>query len=641
METLNQEQQKATRTTQGPVLILAGAGSGKTKVLTHRIAHLLNQNVPPEKILAITFTNKAATEMRTRVDKLAGIRAADVWLYTFHAFCARFLRREIYHLDGYQNNFTIYDTIDSKSIITEIIKDKGLDPMQFQPSSVQARISEAKNRLILPDEYRKIELGNPYLKTISEIYSEYLTRMKANNAVDFDDLILLSVKILKQNDELRKYYQNMFDYIMVDEYQDVNKVQYLLIQILSEKHHNLCVVGDADQSIYSWRGADISNILFFEKDYPEAVTIKLEQNYRSTKEILDAANAVIKNNVKRKEKRLWTDHNGNKIFYCNSPTDTTEAKFIANMIRTLIAKQNVKPSDIAILYRANIQSQPIERELLNAGLTYQIIGGLKLNERKEIKDIIAYLSILVNPYDSLRLSRIINVPKRGIGNTTISKMQSLAELHDLQFFDLISSYDEYPELKLNSKQKEKLEELVVTIYELAGKIEGTSIKGLIAELLNKTGYILELQKENKPENQERIKHIDELLEIADEYDKSNASPSLENFLEETALVSAGDELENSDSITLMTLHSAKGLEYPIVFLSGMNEGVFPSINSLGSVAEIEEERRLCYVGITRAKQFLCLTSANQRTIYGKTEFYAPSRFIREIPSTNIQNIRAS
>ena len=300
METLNQEQQKATRTTQGPVLILAGAGSGKTKVLTHRIAHLLNQNVPPEKILAITFTNKAATEMRTRVDKLAGIRAADVWLYTFHAFCAKFLRREIYHLDGYQNNFTIYDTIDSKSIITEIIKDKGLDPMQFQPSSVQARISEAKNRLILPDEYRKIELGNPYLNTISEIYSEYLTRMKANNAVDFDDLILLSVKILKQNDELRKYYQNMFDYIMVDEYQDVNKVQYLLIQILSEKHRNLCVVGDADQSIYSWRGADISNILFFEKDYPEAVTIKLEQNYRSTKEILDAANAVIKNNVKRK-----------------------------------------------------------------------------------------------------------------------------------------------------------------------------------------------------------------------------------------------------------------------------------------------------------------------------------------------------
>lgn len=636
MQQLNPEQQKAVNTTEGPVLILAGAGSGKTKVLTHRIAHLLNQGINPEKILAITFTNKAATEMRTRVDKLAGEKATDVWLYTFHAFCAKFLRSEIDNLEGYQKNFTIYDTEDSKSIIKSIIKDKDLDPMQFQPTFIQNRISDAKNRLIWPDQYENIEPGNPYLKTIADIYAEYLKRMKANNAVDFDDLILLTLKILSQNEYLRKNYQNRFDYIMVDEYQDVNKVQYMLTKILAEKHKNLCVVGDADQSIYSWRGADITNILSFEKDYPEAVTIKLEQNYRSTKEILDAANAVIKNNTERKEKRLWTEHNGNKIFYYNSPDDTNEAKFITNMIKNLINKQGVKPNEIAILYRANIQSQPIERELLNAGLNYQIIGGLKLNERKEIKDILAYLSILVNPYDNLHLSRIINVPKRGLGNTTISKLQSFAELHDQNLFDIISSCNDITEVKLSAKQKEKLEELSVIVFELMGKTYGTPIKEIISELLDRTGYIKELIEDKKPENKDRIKHIDELLQVAEEYDNSTEEISLENFLEETALVTAGDELDNSDSITLMTLHSAKGLEFPIVFLSGMNEGIFPSSNSFSNPSEIEEERRLCYVGITRAKQFLCLTSANERTIYGKTNSYIPSRFLTEIPKENLQ-----
>lgn len=638
MEQLNSEQQKAINTTKGPVLILAGAGSGKTKVLTHRIAHLLNQNVSPERILAITFTNKAASEMRSRVDRLAGEAASSVWLYTFHAFCAKFLRQEIDILEGYHKNFTIYDADDSKNIIKSIQKDWNIDPLEFQPTFIQNRISDAKNRLIWPDQYKNLESGNPYLATIADIYAEYLKRMKENNAVDFDDLILLTLKILTQNDWCREKYQDSFEYIMVDEYQDVNKVQYLLTKLLAAKHRNLCVVGDADQSIYSWRGADISNILSFEKDYPDAITIKLEQNYRSTKEILDAANAVIKNNVERKEKKLWTDHKGNKIFYYNSQNEITEAKFITNMIKNLVTRQNIKFSEIAILYRANIQSKPLEQELLNSGINYQIIGGLKLNERKEIKDILAYLSVIVNPYDSMHLSRIINVPKRGIGNSTISKLQSFSELHDIKLFDIISSCNDYDDLKLSSKIKEKLEELSILIYDMIGKSVGSPIKEILVELLDRSGYIKELTDSKKPDNKDRIEHISELLKIAEEYDKSVSEPSIENFLQETALVTASDELDGSNSVTLMTLHSAKGLEYPIVFLTGMNEGIFPSLNSLDKPFEIEEERRLCYVGITRAKQLLCLTGANERTIYGKTNIYSPSRFIEEIPKDNMQVI---
>lgn len=638
MNTLNQQQIEAVETTKGPVLILAGAGSGKTKVLTHRIAHLLKQEVSPYKILAITFTNKAATEMRTRVDRLAGEAAADVWLYTFHAFCAKFLRQEIEELDGYHKGFTIYDISDSKTVLKNIIKDWNLDDRQFNPGQLQSRISEAKNKLIWPESYAAIEPGNPYLQTVGNIYTEYAKRMKANNAVDFDDLIILTLKILTKSDWLREKYQERFEYIMVDEYQDVNKVQYMLTKILAEKHHNLCVVGDADQSIYSWRGADINNILSFERDYPEAKTILLEHNYRSTKEILDAANAVIKNNNKRKEKKLWTNIKGNKIFSYTSQNEITEAGFISTMINNLVHKKSVPLSDIAILYRTNVQVKPLEQELLKSGIRYQIVGGLKLNERKEIKDILAYLQVITNPYDTLHLQRIINVPKRGLGNTTISKLESYAQLHDMMLFDLISSPNDIPELKLTQKQRTALEDLAVTIFDLCNNVTGIPMSTFISELLTRTKYLEELQQKNKPEDKQRMENLNELLQVASEYDQSTDSPSLEDFLEKTALVAAGDETIDADAITLMTLHSSKGLEYPVVFLTGMEEGIFPSEKALTDPDEMEEERRLCYVGITRAKQLLFLTNVNERTIYGSTTPLLPSRFLGEIPAELLQKI---
>lgn len=638
MQQLNPQQQEAVNTTKGPVLILAGAGSGKTKVLTHRIAHLLNQGVNPNKILAITFTNKAAKEMRTRVDKLSGETASEVWLYTFHAFCARFLRSEIDNLQGYHKNFTIYDSEDSKNVIKDIIKKSNLDKEQFNPTSIQNNISSAKNKLIWPEQYRYYDPGNPYIETVAKIYDEYNKTMKKNNAVDFDDLILLTLKIFEQKEYLREKYQDKFEYIMVDEYQDVNSVQYKLTKILANKHHNLCVVGDADQSIYSWRGADIKNILSFEKDYPEAKIIKLEQNYRSTREILEAANTVILNNQQRKEKKLWTNQTGNKLYVYQAEDQEKEAKFISNLIRNLVSKNKVNLDDIAILYRNNIQSKPIEQELLNQGLEYQIIGGLKLNERKEIKDILAYLSVLNNPNDNIHLSRIINVPKRGIGNTTISKMESHAELHDINLFDIISSYDEIPEIKLNTKQKEELEKLTILIFELMNETNG-SVKSLINHILESTGYMKELIEDKKPETKQRIEHINELIKVAEEFDNSTDEPTLEKFLEETALVTAGDEASDG-TVTLMTLHSAKGLEFPIVFLSGMNEGIFPSEQANTNPDEMEEERRLCYVGITRAKNLLILTNAKERMVYGTTKLYEPSRFIHEIPNNLLQYISA-
>lgn len=638
MDTLNQQQIEAVETTKGPVLILAGAGSGKTKVLTHRIAHLLKQEVSPYKILAITFTNKAATEMRTRVDRLAGEAASDVWLYTFHAFCAKFLRQEIEELDGYHKGFTIYDISDSKTVLKNIIKDWNLDDRQFNPAQLQSRISEAKNKLIWPENYADIEPGNPYLQTVGNIYTEYAKRMKANNAVDFDDLIILTLKILTKSDWLREKYQERFEYIMVDEYQDVNKVQYMLTKILAEKHHNLCVVGDADQSIYSWRGADINNILSFERDYPEAKTILLEHNYRSTKEILDAANAVIKNNNKRKEKKLWTNIKGNKIFSYTSQNETTEASFISNMINNLVNKKSIPLSDIAILYRTNAQAKPLEQELLKSGISYQIFGGLKLNERKEIKDILAYLQVITNPYDTLHLQRIINVPKRGLGNTTISKLESYAQLHDMMLFDLISSPNDIPELKLTQKQRTALEDLAVTIFDLCNSVTGVPMSAFISELLARTKYLEELQQKNRPEDKQRMENLNELLHVASEYDQSTDSPSLEDFLEKTALVTAGDETTDADAVTLMTLHSSKGLEYPVVFLTGMEEGIFPSERALTDSDEMEEERRLCYVGITRAKQLLFLTNVHERTIYGSTTPLLPSRFLKEIPKELLQKI---
>lgn len=640
MDTLNAQQQLAVETTEGPLLILAGAGSGKTKVLTHRIAHLLNKGIPAHKILAITFTNKAATEMRTRVNKLAGEAADNVYIYTFHAFCAKFLRSEIDNLSGYKKNFTIYDTSDSKGLIKSIINDLNLDSEKFQPSVIQSKISEAKNKLIWPEQYKSIELGNPYAETIANIYAEYNNRMHKNSAVDFDDLILLTLKIFEQKEWLKEKFQEEFSYIMVDEYQDVNKVQYMLLKLLAAKHHNLCVVGDADQSIYSWRGADINNILSFEKDYPEAKVIKLEQNYRSTTEILEAANSVICHNQLRKDKKLWSDTSGNKLITYTCENEFHEARYIVSMIKTLTNRHGFKPSDIAILYRANSQSRPLEQELIRCNLPYQLIGSTKLNDRKEIKDILAYCSVLINPYDNHHLARIINVPKRGIGNTTISKMQSYAELHDLTLFDVISGISEIKDIKLSAKQKEALESLVVAIFEMQAKMYELPVKDTLLELLEKTNYLHELEKDNKPENKERIQHIQEFINIAAEYDNSNhtAESSLQAFLEETALISASDNIDSENRITLMTIHSAKGLEFPVVFLSGMEEGTFPNEQASNNINELEEERRLCYVGITRAKQLLCLTSANQRTIYGKARFLTPSRFISEIPPELIYNM---
>lgn len=635
---LNPQQAEAVINTEGPMLIMAGAGSGKTKVLTCRVANLLQKGVRPYRILAITFTNKAAAEMRERVNNMSGPAAKDVWLFTFHAFCARFLRMEIDKLPGYGGNFAIYDTADSQNLIKQILKEMNLDDKRFQPSGILSRISNAKNALQDVAAFAR-QAGDFYEQKVADIYSRYEQKLQLNNALDFDDLLMLSIKLLQENKEVREKYQDRFDYLLVDEYQDTNHAQYLLTKFLAAKHRNICVVGDADQSIYGWRGADIQNILDFEKDYPDAKVIKLEQNYRSTQIILDAANAVIENNTGRKPKNLWTKNkSGADIIYFQAVDERDEARFVIEQLQNLQRTENKKLGDMAILYRTNTQSRIFEEMLIKSGISYNMVGGLKFYERKEIKDIIAYLRVIFNPADSLSLLRIINVPKRGIGDASLAKIQAYAAANNVSLFEAVSNAAAID--GLSSRFVSKLDDLAGIIFELMNLANEAPVEDLIDRVLRDTGYLEELENERTPQAQSRIDNLHELISVAQEFAASEEENNLENFLAHVALVSDIDDTElGEDAITLMTLHSSKGLEFPVVFLVGMEEGLFPHARTLMDETEIEEERRLCYVGITRAKEKLFLSSTKMRTIYGNTVTYPPSRFLQEIPARLVKTIK--
>lgn len=635
---LNPQQAEAVINTEGPMLIMAGAGSGKTKVLTCRVANLLQKGVRPYRILAITFTNKAAAEMRDRVNNMSGPAAKDVWLFTFHAFCARFLRMEIDKLPGYGGNFAIYDTADSQNLIKQILKEMNLDDKRFQPSGILSRISNAKNALQDAAAFAR-QAGDFYEQKVADIYSRYEQKLQLNNALDFDDLLMLSIKLLQENKEVREKYQDRFDYLLVDEYQDTNHAQYLLTKFLAAKHRNICVVGDADQSIYGWRGADIQNILDFEKDYPDAKVIKLEQNYRSTQIILDAANAVIENNTGRKPKNLWTENkSGADIIYFQAVDERDEARFVIEQLQNLQRTENKKLGDMAILYRTNTQSRIFEEMLIKSGISYNMVGGLKFYERKEIKDIIAYLRVIFNPADSLSLLRIINVPKRGIGDASLAKIQAYAAANNVSLFEAVSNAAAID--GLSSRFISKLDDLAGIIFELMNLANEAPVEDLIDRVLRDTGYLEELENERTPQAQSRIDNLHELISVAQEFAASEEENNLENFLAHVALVSDIDDTElGEDAITLMTLHSSKGLEFPVVFLVGMEEGLFPHARTLMDETEIEEERRLCYVGITRAKEKLFLSSTKMRTIYGNTVTYPPSRFLQEIPARLVKTIK--
>lgn len=635
---LNPQQAEAVINTEGPMLIMAGAGSGKTKVLTCRVANLLQKGVRPYRILAITFTNKAAAEMRERVNNMSGPAAKDVWLFTFHAFCARFLRMEIDKLPGYGGNFAIYDTADSQNLIKQILKEMNLDDKRFQPSGILSRISNAKNALQDAAAFAR-QAGDFYEQKVADIYSRYEQKLQLNNALDFDDLLMLSIKLLQENKEVREKYQDRFDYLLVDEYQDTNHAQYLLTKFLAAKHRNICVVGDADQSIYGWRGADIQNILDFEKDYPDAKVIKQEQNYRSTQIILDAANAVIENNTGRKPKNLWTENkSGADIIYFQAVDERDEARFVIEQLQNLQRTENKKLGDMAILYRTNTQSRIFEEMLIKSGISYNMVGGLKFYERKEIKDIIAYLRVIFNPADSLSLLRIINVPKRGIGDASLAKIQAYAAANNVSLFEAVSNAAAID--GLSSRFVSKLDDLAGIIFELMNLANEAPVEDLIDRVLRDTGYLEELENERTPQAQSRIDNLHELISVAQEFAASEEENNLENFLAHVALVSDIDDTElGEDAITLMTLHSSKGLEFPVVFLVGMEEGLFPHARTLMDETEIEEERRLCYVGITRAKEKLFLSSTKMRTIYGNTVTYPPSRFLQEIPARLVKTIK--
>lgn len=635
---LNPQQAEAVINTEGPMLIMAGAGSGKTKVLTCRVANLLQKGVRPYRILAITFTNKAAAEMRERVNNMSGPAAKDVWLFTFHAFCARFLRMEIDKLPGYGGNFAIYDTADSQNLIKQILKEMNLDDKRFQPSGILSRISNAKNALQDAAAFAR-QAGDFYEQKVADIYGRYEQKLQLNNALDFDDLLMLSIKLLQENKEVREKYQDRFDYLLVDEYQDTNHAQYLLTKFLAAKHRNICVVGDADQSIYGWRGADIQNILDFEKDYPDAKVIKLEQNYRSTQIILDAANAVIENNTGRKPKNLWTENkSGADIIYFQAVDERDEARFVIEQLQNLQRTENKKLGDMAILYRTNTQSRIFEEMLIKSGISYNMVGGLKFYERKEIKDIIAYLRVIFNPADSLSLLRIINVPKRGIGDASLAKIQAYAAASNVSLFEAVSNAAAID--GLSSRFVSKLDDLAGIIFELMNLANEAPVEDLIDRVLRDTGYLEELENERTPQAQSRIDNLHELISVAQEFAASEEENNLENFLAHVALVSDIDDTElGEDAITLMTLHSSKGLEFPVVFLVGMEEGLFPHARTLMDETEIEEERRLCYVGITRAKEKLFLSSTKMRTIYGNTVTYPPSRFLQEIPARLVKTIK--
>lgn len=642
-DTLNKEQRRAVEHDKGPLLILAGAGSGKTRVLTHRIAYLMEyRDVNPWNILALTFTNKAANEMRERVDKIVGYGSENIWVSTFHSTCVRILRRWI-DLIGYDRSFTIYDSDDQKSLMKEVCKHLDIDTKNYKERTLLSVISSAKDELISPEEYELRAVGDFTKRKFAEVYKEYQKRLKSNNALDFDDLIYKTVELFQSSKEALTYYQKRFQYIMVDEYQDTNTAQFKLISLLANginddgiREHNLCVVGDDDQSIYKFRGANIYNILNFEKEYPSAIVIKLEQNYRSTKRILEAANEVISNNIGRKDKSLWTDNGeGEPISFTQFDHDYEEAEHIVHEIAHKVSDNTATYNDFAILYRTNAQSRVFEEKLVLKNIPYKIIGSINFYSRKEIKDLLAYLKTIDNGLDSLAVKRIINVPKRGIGLATLDKVSDYAEKNELSFYEALKRADYIPSL---GRTASKISPFVSLIEIMKSKLStsGYSLIDLYDELLVATGYIEDLESQNLDDAEDRKENIGELKsKIAAYVENAVEEPTLSGFLEEVALVSDIDNLnEDNNQVVLMTLHSAKGLEFPYVYLCGMEEGIFPSYMSIHAddpEAEIEEERRLCYVGITRAMKQLALSAASMRMIRGETQYNRPSRFINEIP----------
>ena len=636
---LNKEQQQAVQHTEGPLLILAGAGSGKTKVLTVRIAHLLAQGVNPYEILAITFTNKAAKEMKSRVEGLVGDVANRIWLSTFHSFCAKFLRFELDNFLGYNSNFTIYDTSDSQAVIKAALKALNLDDKYYPVGAMIGAISDAKNKLLFASDFRK-QARDFYQEKVADVYEYYERELRKNNALDFDDLLLVAVKLLQSNEAVLDKYSKRFRYVMIDEYQDTNHAQYLLAKLLASHWKNIAVVGDADQSIYAWRGADIQNILDFEKDYPNCTSIKLEQNYRSTKIILDAANAVIENNEGRPKKNLWTDKTeGSKIQHFTAQSEHEEAAFIGDTIAKKHDIHGVPYGDMAILYRTNAQSRVLEEALIKRALPYTMVGGTKFYDRKEIKDVLAYLRVLYNPFDDLSLLRIINVPKRSIGATTVAKLQDYARANGTSLFMTLTQLHLVDTIK--GKTKEKLEEFGILIFTLVAEMEDKTVLDILESILDRTRYLAQLEESTDPQDQARAENIGELLSVAKDFQDTNPTGTVEDFLEQVALVNDVDSFEQEESkVTLMTLHAAKGLEFPIVFLGGLEEGLFPHSRTLMNPEEIEEERRLAYVGITRAEKELYISNATTRTVFGRTSSYLPSRFIDEIPEELVDGLRA-
>jgi DNA helicase-2/ATP-dependent DNA helicase PcrA len=629
---LNKEQYEAVVTTEGPVLILAGAGSGKTRVLTYRIAHLVNDlGVYPSQILAITFTNKAAQEMKERVKHLVGDEVNNMWVSTFHSSCVRILRREIDKL-GYNKNFVIYDTYDQKTLVKQCMKELNINEKDIDEKEIIGKIGSAKDDLIGPDKFKRENQHSFRENKIADVYLLYQKRLKANNALDFDDIIYKTVQLFKDNKEVLEFYQRKFKYIMVDEYQDTNKAQYELVRLLAAAHRNICTVGDDDQCIYQWRGADIRNILDFEKDYPEAKVVKLEENYRSKSNILDAANSVIKNNFERKDKVLRTSNEqGEKIKIYRAYSDNDESDFVVSQIRKIMREQGKRYSDFAVLYRTNAQSRIFEDNFIKSDIPYRLIGGLKFYDRKEIKDVMAYLKVINNPLDDISLQRIINVPKRSIGDATVAKIQEFANDNEDTLYSTMLDIDYVP--GLSARTVTAINKFTSLMNSFIRRREELEVSELIEAILEETGYLNELKNSKDIEDLSRIENLKELVSAAVDFEQSAEETTLGAFLEKVTLVSDIDNFdESADSVVLMTLHSAKGLEFPVVFMVGMENGIFPGQASLNNEDEMQESRRLCYVGITRAKENLFMTSAEVRRVFGRTVAYSPSDFLDEVPA---------
>lgn len=631
VKNMNTEQSEAVRTTEGPLLIMAGAGSGKTRVLTHRIAYLLDEkDVSPYNILAITFTNKAAKEMKARVEQLVGEEAQVIWMSTFHSMCVRILRRDADRI-GIERNFTIIDPTDQKSVIKDVLKNENIDSKRFEPRMFIGAISNLKNELKTPEDAQK-EANDFHSQMVATVYKGYQRQLSRNEALDFDDLIMTTINLFERVPEALEYYQNKFQYIHVDEYQDTNKAQYMLIKLLANKFKNLCVVGDSDQSIYGWRGADIQNILSFEEDYPDAKTIFLEQNYRSTKTILNAANEVIKNNTERKPKGLWTANTGgDKINYYEATTERDEAEYV---VREIMKHQRngKKYSDMAILYRTNAQSRVLEETFMKSNIPYTMIGGQKFYDRKEIKDLLSYLRVIANSNDDISLQRIINVPKRGVGPSSVEKIQTYAVQNNISMFDALGEVDF---IGLSKKVTQECIAFYEMIQNLIKEQEFLEISEIVEEVLVKSGYRDMLDREQTLESRSRLENLDEFMSVPKDYEENTPleEQSLINFLTDLSLVADIDEADTESGVTLMTMHSAKGLEFPIVFIMGMEESLFPHIRAIKSDDdhEMEEERRICYVAITRAEETLYITNATTRMLFGRSQSNMPSRFLKEIP----------